>query len=195
MPPKPKYNKEDIAQATFSILRESGWSSVTARNISKKLNCSTQPLYSYLKSMDELAGVLRKQALFTLIEYQVEKYTDNIFLNMAVGYVKFAQDEKNLFQFLYFEKPVTRNPKWNHDETKWLSREIEKKIGQKLDISSYLGKINPEQMDDISLNGWLYAHGLANALSYGAIEPLPESKIIKMLTNAGLAFYLASKQG
>jgi AcrR family transcriptional regulator len=194
MPPKQQFSQEKILSAAFELLRQGGWSSVTARNISQKLKSSTQPLYSYLKSMDDLALNLRALCLEELINYQIRPYTENIFMNMAVGYVKFAQEEKNIFKFLFFDKPVEQNHKANSAESKWVNQEIKKRTGEDISVASYLGSIDQNQMDQLTLNSWLFTHGLAVTLSTGALKSMTDKKIIEMLSNAGYAFYLLGQK-
>ena len=54
MPPKAKITREMIIDATFEIIRNTGVETVNARTISKKLNCSTQPVMYHFKTIDEL---------------------------------------------------------------------------------------------------------------------------------------------
>ena len=54
MPPKAKITREMIIDATFEIIRNTGVETVNARTISKKLNCSTQPVMYHFKTIEEL---------------------------------------------------------------------------------------------------------------------------------------------
>jgi len=54
MPAKKQISKEAILQAALEIVRECGLSAVNARNLAKKLQCSTQPIYLSFTGMDEL---------------------------------------------------------------------------------------------------------------------------------------------
>ena len=52
MPAKRKIQKEDILQASISIISHEGLNALNARKIAKKLGCSTQPLfYIYASSI------------------------------------------------------------------------------------------------------------------------------------------------
>ena len=44
MPPKPKITREMVIDAAFEVARETGAENINARTVSKKLNCSTQPV-------------------------------------------------------------------------------------------------------------------------------------------------------
>ena len=45
---------DQILNAAYDLVVEQGFKSFTARNIAKKMNCSTQPIYLEFKNMAEL---------------------------------------------------------------------------------------------------------------------------------------------
>ena len=51
MPPKFKFDKEEIVQTAVEVVRQHGWNGLSARSIAKELNASTKPIYGYFKSM------------------------------------------------------------------------------------------------------------------------------------------------
>ena len=53
MPAKRKIQKEDILQASISIISHEGFNALNARKIAKKLGCSTQPLFYIYENMEE----------------------------------------------------------------------------------------------------------------------------------------------
>ena len=54
---------DQILNAAYDLVVEQGFKSFTARNIAKKMNCSTQPIYLEFKNMAEL-----KQAVMDRIK-------------------------------------------------------------------------------------------------------------------------------
>ena len=56
--------KEYILKAGFLIIKEEGDNKLNARNLAKKLSCSTQPIYDSFKNMnvfhEELVNYVRK---------------------------------------------------------------------------------------------------------------------------------------
>lgn len=58
MPAVRKVSKEQIIDAAVEVLRDDGFSAITARSVAKKLGCSTQPIYFSFKNMDELKAAL-----------------------------------------------------------------------------------------------------------------------------------------
>ena len=56
------FTSEAILEAAYSLTREKGWAAVSARSIAKKLGSSTMPIYSTLKSMEEIERMVRARA-------------------------------------------------------------------------------------------------------------------------------------
>lgn len=54
MPPKAKITKDMVIDAAFEVAREIGTENINARTVSKKLNCSTQPVMYHFATIDEL---------------------------------------------------------------------------------------------------------------------------------------------
>lgn len=46
MPPKPKITKDMILSAVLELTQETGFETVNARSIAKKLQCSTRPIFT-----------------------------------------------------------------------------------------------------------------------------------------------------
>ena len=64
MPAKKIVYEKDVVEAALDIIREKGENSLNARDIAKKIGCSTQPLYSLYKNMAELEDAVRRAAAF-----------------------------------------------------------------------------------------------------------------------------------
>ena len=52
MPPKKRIFKEDILEASISVIRKQSASALTVRNIAVELQSSTQPIYSEFQNLD-----------------------------------------------------------------------------------------------------------------------------------------------
>ena len=112
-----QFTREMIVETAFALTREVGWAAVTARTIAKRLGSSTMPIYSSLRSMEEIENEVRTMAEKLLLDYQQQRYTDDLPLNMAEGYVRFAKDEPQLFRFLYLDRPLRQAPGTAEHET------------------------------------------------------------------------------
>lgn len=106
MPAEKRITKEAIVDAALDVLREGGYSSVNARSVAKKLGCSTQPIYLSFRNMDELKAALTERAILehkrrVLAAISENKGVYSRYCNYGVGFVRFAENEKQLFRWLY----------------------------------------------------------------------------------------------
>ncbi|HOM03775.1 MAG TPA: TetR family transcriptional regulator [Acetivibrio sp.] len=158
MPAKKQISKEAILQAALEIVRECGLSAVNARNIAKKLHCSTQPIYLSFTGMDEL-----KTAVSQMIDQEydlfVKKHIDssNYVVSKAKAHVLFALYEKNLYTAMFLSNTLEgisfediANAEWN----------------QKV-ISSIMADFNIDRpyAQKIFIEIWLLSSGLAIELA------------------------------
>lgn len=103
MPPKARISKEMITAEAFQIARTEGIDKITARHISERLKCSTQPVLYYFSTVEEI-----KAAVYQLAnEYHaqwlmnIERDYGDPMLNIGMNYFRFAVEEKNLFRLLF----------------------------------------------------------------------------------------------
>ena len=182
-PPKTKFTKEKIYEAAFALLKEKGWAYVSARSIAKQLQASTMPIYSTVESMEEIEKELKSRTLKTMHEYQLDQYTDNPFLNSAIGYILFARDLPHLFRFLYFERPEPVSGQ----ELKELKKRLPKELH---DLAlDHFRKITPGELNDVALLSWIFIHGLAVLLYSGVLTNISNAEIVSTLKKAGDAFF------
>jgi AcrR family transcriptional regulator len=176
VPQKATFTKEMILSAAYELTREEGWASVTARNIARKLQCSTMPLYSSLKSMEAIAGEVRKRAESRMQDYQRRSYSADRLVDAAVGYVVFARDEKRLFRFLYVDQPLVAAPGHAKDAVA---------LGGVVDLADQAATA---MQDTRILKSWAFSHGLASLIASGVID-LPDDRIAALLSEMGAAIY------
>ncbi len=103
MPPKAKISQDMIIDAAFQIAQSDGADKITARNISERLNCSTQPVLYYFSTVDEIKKAVYQQAdqFHTGYIMNMEKDYGNPFLAIGINYIRFAVEEPHLFRFLF----------------------------------------------------------------------------------------------
>jgi AcrR family transcriptional regulator len=176
------FSKEAIVEAAFRLTREKGWEAVTARTIARRLNSSTMPIYSSLKSMEEIEREVRAKAEALMLEYQRRAFTDNPLVNMAVGYVTFAKDEPGLFRFLYTDRPLPSSKAAREQGRARTLPDISREGVALADQASV------SMQDARVLKSWIFTHGLASMISAGVLDLSPE-RIQSLLMEAGVAFY------
>lgn len=99
MPPKKRIFKEDILEASISVIRKQSASALTVRNIAAELQSSTQPIYSEFENLECLKKELYKYASEKYLRFHFTNYKE-----LAIAFLTFAKKEKELFKFLYLRR-------------------------------------------------------------------------------------------
>jgi len=178
------FTKEAIVEAAFALTREQGWTGVTARNIAKRLGSSTMPIYSSMKSMDEIEVEVRARAEKLMLDFQKRDYTGDPPLNMAVGYVTFARDERNLFRFLFVDRPTKSLPR---KEAEGRTVGLDKLVAGTEPVH-LIDQVPTAMKDPRILKSWIFTHGLASLVSGGVLD-VSDERIRSLLTESGAAFF------
>lgn len=145
-----------IIDAAFELVRKNGISALSARNISKALNCSTQPVYSCFATMKMLEKEVIKRAFeFVMEKYLVSKTKQiNNFKGIGLGYIDMARKEKYLFDLLYVSGRVPLDFE-NHIfpiDTDLLLNVMKR--------DPYLANLPDEDLLNLLCHMWIYTHGL-----------------------------------
>ncbi|UNC92984.1 TetR/AcrR family transcriptional regulator [Candidatus Contubernalis alkaliaceticus] len=180
------YSYAQIIEAAFELIREQGWSAVSTRAIAKKLGSSTMPIYSHVRSVDELEKELRIKTRGLLKEFQQRQYTEHTLLNLAFGYVVFARDEKNLFRFLYLQNPE----KIDSEDTSVIKESFFLEFGEDSAAGKALLEMQESGQDALVQYTWIFTHGLAMLVNSGAFDSSSDQAILRFLMDAGEAFYM-----
>ena len=97
MPRKTQFTVEDVIKAAFELVREKGLAGLSAPAVAAEMGCSTMPIYSHFKNMLALEDEVVKKAWNMAMQYEGERHTGDAWVDQAVGYVRFAREEYNLF--------------------------------------------------------------------------------------------------
>ena len=106
MPPRVKFQKEEIVTAALEIARERGIDAVTAREVANALGVSTRPIFTYYETMDQLKAdvfALTKERYRAYIERGLEAPIP--FLGIWQQYLAFARSEPELYRMLFLTRP------------------------------------------------------------------------------------------
>lgn len=102
MPPKPKFTREQIVNAALALISERGVEALTARELAHRLDCSTRPIFTMFKDMDELRGEARRLAAKRIEESaQWEMQRSGEFLQAQLRIVRFAVEDPNLYKLVF----------------------------------------------------------------------------------------------
>ncbi len=170
MPPKTKVSREEIIET--AILMVKNGEEINARSIASRLSCSTQPIFSNFRNMDELKGAVLKKCEEIYIEFtekEIEKKEYPTYKIMGMAYVSFAKKEKELFKLLFMQKRNDEN-----GGTLLFDKSVEL-------LQKNLG-LDKEDATMFHLEIWAFVHGIASMLATGYLE-LENSLISKMTSD------------
>ncbi len=164
MPPKAKITKDMILDAAMEVAREEGAENINARTVSKKLNCSTQPVMYHFATIEEL-----KRAVYVKVDGYHTEYLMNrkrqqkgILLEIGLNYIRFAIEEPNLFRFLFQSGFAVENSLLEMID----SEEIE----PILSVMQEAMEMNIEQAKEVFLAIAMVAHGYASIIANNSLE-------------------------
>ncbi len=106
MPPRVKFQKEEIVRAALNVARERGIDAVTAREVAAALGVSTRPIFTWFDTMDQLKAEvheLAKERYCGCIRRGLEEPIP--FLGVWRQYLRFAREEPELYRLLFLTRP------------------------------------------------------------------------------------------
>ena len=188
MPAIAKVTKEMIIEAAFEIAKEIGAENITARTVSQKLGCSTQPVLYHFKTIEEVRIAAHKRASEFHINYVTNisgKY-ERPMLEVGMRHIQFAAKERNLFRFLFHSNYYT-----DVSLSDWLTRE---NFDSLFSILKRQAKADQQQAYYIFSQIFLVTHGIASLLANNTIV-YDEAYCINTLSNAywGIMYLIKEK--
>lgn len=182
MPKKAIYSREIILNYAYKILVERGLQDISARNLAREMNSSTIPIYTFFSSMDEVKDELLKLAKNKFMEYIREDYTDLVLLNVGMGVVLFAREEKELFRSIFLRATPYR------DLIEEILEDFKTLIKEQFAMDPRFQNLSSERADWLLNKGWIYAQGLATLTCTGYIDNPTDEYIKKNLLETGRFF-------
>ena len=101
MPPKARITREMIVDAAFQLVRKKGFERITAQAVAEELGCSTQPIMSHFKKVEDLRTAAAEKADQYHSSYLTSMTGENPMLEIGLNYIRFAREERNLFRLLF----------------------------------------------------------------------------------------------
>ena len=106
MPPKVRFQKEEIVTAALNVARKEGIDSVTAREVAKELGVSVGPIFTWYETMEQLKTDVFIQAKRMYREYIERGLAGPVpFLGVGQQYLRFAREEPELYRLLFLRRP------------------------------------------------------------------------------------------
>lgn len=174
MPPKSRFTREEIIAAALALVREEGPGALTARALGARLGCSAKPIFGAFRGMEEVQQEVIRAGMDLYRQYlrrEMEAGEHPPYKASGMGYIRFAQEEPELFRLLFMRdrsgEPVTEE--W--EELAPIVALIQEKTG-----------LCVEQARMFHLEMWVYVHGVAAMLATRYL-PWQAETISVMLTD------------
>ena len=164
MPPKPKITRDMVIDAAFEVARKTGAENINARTVSKKLNCSTQPVMYHFATIENLRKAAYKKADEYHTEYlmNIPETQEDIMLGIGLNYIRFAVEEPYMFRFLFQSGFVAHNSLLemvNSEELIPVISVMQEEMG-----------MNIEQTKEVFITLALFVHGYASIIANNSLE-------------------------
>ena len=174
MPPKVRITKAQILEGAVALVRRCGADALNARELAKQLECSTQPIFSNFENMEQLKLAVVGEAYrmyWQLVEQVTEEGKYPTYKSSGMAYIRFAQQEKELFKLLYM-----RDRSGEHDVADTKADELVQH-----QLQSAMG-MSEETAHRFHLEMWAVVHGFATMAATGFM-PLNEDLISNCITD------------
>lgn len=174
-PRETTFDREAVLGAAVELVREQGWERLTARAVADRLKASVAPVYSTFGSMEALERAILEDARRRLQESTLVAYTEGAFLNIGVGMVVFAREERHLFTALFH----TRH---NHAD---IVDGVFASILERMKADPVLRQLPDRSLERLLHYLGMYTLGLSAAIVYGRKVDPSTGNIIALMSNAG----------
>lgn len=119
------FSKEEIVEAAFELVRKQGWKGFSVQAVAKAIGSSTMPIYSHFQNVRELEDDVVWKALELLKECMLVVRTGDKWIDHAINWVRFAQEEKHLHRIFWDGRNVEHGIACGEDINNFISRELE----------------------------------------------------------------------
>lgn len=164
MPAKKQITKDAILDAAMDIFRECGMDAINARELARRLSCSTQPIYLSFSGMDELKHALSGQ-IFSYYEAYLARETERgeypPYKAHGMAYIDFARHEPEMFRFLFMR---ARTDEQQRNERPQSYTSVIESVAAKNGWSY-------EKAELFHVEMWFFVHGIATMLATSYLEP------------------------
>ena len=153
---KKEIDKQRILDAAYKLAVRGGIESLTARNIAKAVNCSTQPIYLEFENMQDLRNQVLARISDELKSNSLQQnFTGEPLIDLDLSYLYFAKEHVDLFRAMFVDGKFGNQ--MIVDTLMGLGIE---KFKQQFDAEQY----SDERLKHIVIANWIAATGLATLL-------------------------------
>jgi AcrR family transcriptional regulator len=148
-----QFGREEIIEAAFNLVREKGWDGFSVQAVGKAINSSTMPIYSQFANVRELGDAVCLKAMELLKERMLEERTGDKWIDQAISYVRFAEEETYLFRCFWDGRNVELCKEMGKDLNEFISRTL-------IDYPLFAG-LDELELNMIRLSRMMFAQKLA----------------------------------
>lgn len=153
---KKEIDKQRILDAAYKLAVRGGIESLTARNIAKAVNCSTQPIYLEFENMQDLRNQVLARISDELKSNTLQQnFTGEPLIDLDLSYLYFAKEHVDLFRAMFVDGKFGNQ--MIVDTLMGLGIE---KFKQQFDAEQY----SDERLKHIVIANWIAVTGLATLL-------------------------------
>lgn len=176
MPPKQKFEKEDVIAAALELARKNGINAVTARALGAKLGSSSRPVFTVFKNMDDVLYETKKAAREVYNSYVEKGLREELaFKGVGTQYIRFAKEEPHLFELLFM---AGKNANIDIENILPAIDANSERILQSVQEGYSLPR---DAADELYRIMWVFSHGIACLCATG-FSTLTDEKISRLLT-------------
>lgn len=174
MPPRKKFQREEIINKSYEIVKDEGLEAINARRIAKELNCSVQPIFHNFDNMEELKKAVYEKIYDTYKEYMLSGVNkEKPYKQIGLSYIKFAKDYPEFFKIIFMQKTNLNAENFVMSDN--IGDDVIK-AGQKLTGLSY------EEQKTFHIKVWIFTHGIACLVATKTVE-FTDNEISDLLGN------------
>lgn len=118
------FTREEIVGAAFEMVRQQGWQGFSVQAVAKAIGGSTMPIYSQFQNVRELEDAVAWQALQLLKERMLQTRTGDKWIDHAINWVRFAEEERHLHRILWDGRNVEHCNKCGEEINRFISTEL-----------------------------------------------------------------------
>ena len=162
MPPKIRFQQQDIVTAAYELARKHGLDAINARSVASEIGCSTQPIFRVFENMEQLKARVFDKAVQRFSDFIEENKNccESQYKSLGIAYLLYAMKEPHLFHMVFMRCPAEKTP----DVQLFHCRE---------DVIETLIKkchFTEEQSKAIHLHMFVYTYGLAGMLATKQVQ-------------------------
>ncbi len=162
MPPKFKYNRDEIILAALELVREQGEAALTARALASRLGSSPKPMFTLFNGMDDVRSSVIAAADELYSSYLAADIASGVYppyKASGMGYIRFAREEKQLFSLLFLRNRSGEQPTDSRED-----------IRQQLEIIMQSLGLDEDRAFLFHIEMWIFVHGIASMIATGYLE-------------------------